>query len=491
MKLKFNIRFKLYVFISIMVFIAIMGTGIIVYAISSRQSDMYFKKLSLNTARIASKYVDKDFIRELRDVATSKEYQYLRDQAEDRKNEDLVIEYFKQKGLWDKYQEQRDLLREFVDTIEDVKYLYVIKCSGPSDHLDMYILDADDVEVYETGYYEEREEDFVNTDFSKEVEPIINNGDWGWLCSGYVPIYDGDELIAQIGCDIDMEDIMSARFTIIHDVIKITIVYTLIVVILAFLFVKKSVIIPIRLILTKMKEFSPAPDLSYTESKVICLPSLKSNDEIYDVYNGIRNMQMKIQDYITDITNITINREQIENRIKDKNVVIGQIKELAYKDKLTGVNNSTAYAKKVEELEEQMKSDKRKFSIVMIDINNLKIINDNHGHDKGDIYLKGCCHIICEIFKHSPVFRVGGDEFVVVAQNEDYENRVERTQDLKIAFKNSFETTDNDPWTRYSASIGISDCTNEDIQVEQIFKRADKEMYENKRKFKESLKHNQ
>lgn len=58
----------------------------------------------------------------------------------------------------------------------------------------------------------------------------------------------------------------------------------------------------------------------------------------------------------------------------------------------------------------------------MIDLNYLKLINDNFGHDKGNIAIKKICNIVCVTFKHSPVFRIGGDEFVVILENEDYDN---------------------------------------------------------------------
>ena len=83
------------------------------------------------------------------------------------------------------------------------------------------------------------------------------------------------------------------------------------------------------------------------------------------------------------------------------------------KDSLTGVGNKTAYIKKTNEINEQIRNGFKDFAVVMIDINGLKAVNDNYGHANGDLYIKGCCHIICEVFKHSPVYRIGGDEFAV------------------------------------------------------------------------------
>ena len=62
------------------------------------------------------------------------------------------------------------------------------------------------------------------------------------------------------------------------------------------------------------------------------------------------------------------------------------------------------------------------FAITVFDLNDLKKINDTKGHQAGDGYICNGCKLICQKFKHSPVFRIGGDEFVAVSCGEDYEN---------------------------------------------------------------------
>ena len=66
------------------------------------------------------------------------------------------------------------------------------------------------------------------------------------------------------------------------------------------------------------------------------------------------------------------------------------------------------------------------FAIVVLDVNDLKVINDTEGHEAEDKCICDACEIICRTFKRSPVYRIGGDEFVVISQNEDYE----RSDDL-------------------------------------------------------------
>ncbi|MBP5221546.1 MAG: diguanylate cyclase, partial [Lachnospiraceae bacterium] len=105
----------------------------------------------------------------------------------------------------------------------------------------------------------------------------------------------------------------------------------------------------------------------------------------------------------------------------------------------------------------------------------------------GDSYIRGCCSMICNIYKRSPVFRIGGDEFIVVLQNEDYACRLLRLTQMSEMFKGSYTQKDREDWERYSVSAGMAEYTADDKTVEQVQKRADAEMYANKMRFKKKF----
>lgn len=109
---------------------------------------------------------------------------------------------------------------------------------------------------------------------------------------------------------------------------------------------------------------------------------------------------------------------------QQQEVEIGSAKRLAYKDPLTGVKNKRACEDYEEELDAKIKEGQiREFAVVSLDVNGLKMTNDTYGHKAGDELLISACRIICRHFSHSPVFRFGGDEFEVILQGQDYENR--------------------------------------------------------------------
>ena len=97
---------------------------------------------------------------------------------------------------------------------------------------------------------------------------------------------------------------------------------------------------------------------------------------------------------------------------------------MASRDPLTGVKNKLAYAEAEAKINTEITDGIcDPFAIAICDINGLKEINDSLGHTAGDQYIRDACGIICRIFSHSPVFRIGGDEFCVILRGGDYEVR--------------------------------------------------------------------
>ena len=157
--------------------------------------------------------------------------------------------------------------------------------------------------------------------------------------------------------------------------------------------------------------------------------------------------------------------------------------DMANRDALTGVKNLHAYTNVVKQIDDSITdedADEGLFAICVFDINGLKQVNDTYGHSAGDEFIRNACEIICNIYKHSPVFRIGGDEFVVILKGGDYLKR----DDLFVAFKK--RQSENRRKGLVTLAGGMSDFDkSKDISVQDVFKRADSRMYENKKKFKE------
>ena len=169
-------------------------------------------------------------------------------------------------------------------------------------------------------------------------------------------------------------------------------------------------------------------------------------------------------------------------------VHISELNNQVYIDPLTSVENKGAFSNYLAHLQERMDADPERlhFAVGVFDCDNLKMINDLYGHDKGDLYLKNACQLICKIFKSSPVFRIGGDEFSVIMQNNDYNNREELTEKFKAAMKATAVVSTNS-WDQVHVAMGLATYDPmTDPAVIDVVRRADKYMYANKRASKKA-----
>ncbi len=157
--------------------------------------------------------------------------------------------------------------------------------------------------------------------------------------------------------------------------------------------------------------------------------------------------------------------------------------ELARRDELTGAKNKTAYQELEDSIQQSLDGgiDYLSFAIAVCDLNDLKRINDSMGHKAGDEYIKAACKMICDIFMHSPVFRIGGDEFVVLLTERDYTDRKELMAKLRG------QVLDNKAKGEGPViATGLAEYDpQKDTEVSEVFDRADSEMYENKKLLKE------
>lgn len=157
------------------------------------------------------------------------------------------------------------------------------------------------------------------------------------------------------------------------------------------------------------------------------------------------------------------------------------INALAYRDSLTGVKNRTAYNEISTELDLSIElGECEPFAVFVADVNGLKKTNDKYGHEVGNKLIVKSAKAICDSFKHSPVFRIGGDEFAVVLRGEDFDGRETLLSELDARCESSSVSV---PDAEIEVSIARAIAVYEsglDTSFEDVFNRADKKMYEDK-----------
>lgn len=175
-----------------------------------------------------------------------------------------------------------------------------------------------------------------------------------------------------------------------------------------------------------------------------------------------------------------IEAEYQEREENKKNLLSAE--RMARRDELTGFGNKNAFSEQTKLLDGRIKSgrDGLEFGVVMCDVNKLKTINDELGHTAGDEMIQKTSQMICGVFKDSPAFRIGGDEFAVLLSGRDYEARETLLGELK---RMSAENKRNREGPVVACGLSVFE-PGADADFSSVFNRADEAMYANKRKVK-------
>ena len=158
----------------------------------------------------------------------------------------------------------------------------------------------------------------------------------------------------------------------------------------------------------------------------------------------------------------------------------------AYRDSMTGLKNGTAYMEDVAKLEKRMAEERVAFGVLLLDINNLKIVNDTYGHDHGNRLIVRVSKIIAGVFRRSIVYRIGGDEFAVILEKEDYDEYEALIEEFKTMCAAEILEIEGES-IALSVAHGMAAYDEEmDSSYENVFHRADSLMYRKKREMKNS-----
>lgn len=164
--------------------------------------------------------------------------------------------------------------------------------------------------------------------------------------------------------------------------------------------------------------------------------------------------------------------------ITEKKAEEEKLSNLAYKDELTGIYNRRYCAEKLRWLMDR----KTSFSIALIDLDNLKYLNDTFGHQAGDYYICTVIDTIENNIREADILsRVGGDEFILILPKCSEQLAIDKMESIR----NHLER--NKKKYRLSFSYGIKYVSkNNEAPIEFLIKELDEKMYAYKKKNKES-----
>ena len=212
----------------------------------------------------------------------------------------------------------------------------------------------------------------------------------------------------------------------------------------------------------------------------IVAPLKKIADASVKLSNGDYNVEF-VHSNVSEIELLNTAFENMATHLHEREK---ELRFFANRDSLTGLRNTTSYKSWVAEFDREIASKTANFGVVVFDVNRLKETNDVYGHDVGDKLIVSVAKVISDVFKRSPVFRIGGDEFLAVLRHGDLEDCEKLFIQLDLECANTFVGENSKIPISIARGFARFD-SDKDLHFNDVFKRADYAMYENKRKSKE------
>jgi diguanylate cyclase (GGDEF)-like protein len=170
-------------------------------------------------------------------------------------------------------------------------------------------------------------------------------------------------------------------------------------------------------------------------------------------------------------------REALQSEIARRTELEEKLLYQAHTDELTGANNRRYFMQLGrEEISRSLRYD-RPLSLLLLDLDHFKAINDKFGHDTGDEVLRSFSWLCRRTLREPDILgRLGGEEFAVLIPEESINGALKTAERLRAAVEEEFATT---PY-HLTVSIGVTEMQHSDSTISDLLKRADAMMYEAK-----------
>lgn len=375
------------------------------------------------------------------------------------------------------YQELYGILDKFKANVK-FKYIYIVKY----DHKDetgqnvyTFVIDQDpeDPALFgENVVYTEALNKASNGEPAVDMDAYTDR--WGSFYSAFSPIKDSNgDIVGVVGIDFESlqyEDEVSRQSS---GIILVSVFSLFVGGIIALLFssqvLKRFNALNKELTALSRDIDSLNEEISVKQSEVY----LEEDNNEEKNENDEKDGKDSVEDLVTKMS---VMQQELRR-------YIDYVHAQAYIDSMTGVSSKTAYLELVKDIENRIVEKTADFKVIVFDVNGLKAMNDNYGHEFGDMLIINTSKVILSLYDRKQVFRIGGDEFIVIILDETDKTLEENEFDINQAI-DEFNAHLKDGDVKVSCSFGGAHYNPRiDDSFKNVFKRADEEMYHYKALF--------
>lgn len=188
--------------------------------------------------------------------------------------------------------------------------------------------------------------------------------------------------------------------------------------------------------------------------------------------------------------------DSLEEQVKERTIKLTEAKTqaeiLAKIDPLSCLNNRRAFFEQADKIEALAKRYKHQYTVIMIDLDNFKMVNDNYGHATGDEVIELLGKKIIEVIRSTDIAgRIGGEEFAIILPETKSDKALELAERLRSEISALKINTSSRDFLTFTASIGVAELSTNDTNFSDTLQRADKALYQAKRQGRNCVEINQ
>ena len=205
---------------------------------------------------------------------------------------------------------------------------------------------------------------------------------------------------------------------------------------------------------------------------------------VWDFKNSVNNRWYQCRDQAIHWTDGHLVRLEIATDITDRKHAEEALlaakqyaEELAQIDELTRLNNRRAFFDRSHHAFEQSKRFGHPASVIMMDIDNFKSINDSYGHSAGDKVLRAVADLLKTLVRVIDIVaRIGGEEFAFTLPETGLDDAANLATRLRSGIEDLVVTNDGRK-IKFTASFGVATCKDDDESIEALLTKADNALY--------------